>query len=400
VTQNLPNLRTMIKRKGILTNKSSIFLICGLSYLLLYLLFSHDEMLFSLDWKDYQFHMRLIEILENQDRYIPVADGTPVPYPVFFHHVARAVSYSLNLKCEIAMLLVSCLTCLGFTFLVFLTVVEVSHDALAGLLGAIFLGVGANFVIFFSKTIFFGGIFIFPVEYLIAGYLPNLMGHFFGLLMLFIIIKSRLKKWYHVTSCMILGVLLVLSHLIAFVTYLIAVVCLFSYSYLSKEDMKVKQFWVILLSSIIVSGFWWVNIIHEVLDRSYLVFLSDAGQNWVNYGISSEVMRYYGFIPFFSILGIVCFWRKHEIGNFLSLWLLLLLPFLFSIWGFRFALELAVPLYMLGAVGVSKIFRQVVLEKRMPGAIRCIVLLGMIYSICEIFRLFDLLRISLFPVLL
>jgi hypothetical protein len=251
---------------------------------------------------------------------------------------------------------------------------------------------GANFVIFLFGTSFFGGAFIIPIGYLIAGFLPNLMGHFLGLFMLYVFIKTRLRRFRQVFFCSFLGVLLILSHLIASITYLAALISLFISSLSSKEEMHFKEFGILLVLSIAISSPWWVQIVGELLLRPQLFLLTDAGYSWIQHGLSAEIIEYYGLIPFFSLLGIIHF-RTSKLGSFLSLWLLMLFPFLFTRWGFRFALEITVPLYMLGAIGVSRVFKQILFCKKTSYIARCIIFILIVMIICEALRLFDALLI-------
>lgn len=349
-------------------------------------------MLSLFEWQDYDFHLKIIQILEEQNNLMPYFEDHPIPYPILFHNVVRISSNVFGLEPERALLFVSSLISFGFCVLVFLAISEILKDNFAGFICAILLGAGANFVIFFSETIFFGGAFIFPVGYLVAGYLPNLMGHFFGIFILYVIKKTKLQRWYHLALCVFLYTMVILSHLIASVTYLIALACLFVCSYLAEENIQFRQFGIILFLSIVIASPWWLNIVEEVVERPYLLLLSDAGRNWIDSKCFIEITRYYGFIPFFSILGGLYLFKVFKVGNFITLWLFMLLPLLFTRWGFRFALELTVPLYMLGSIGISRIARQATLEKTRFRAIFMILLFLAFIVLCDSLGLFDLAR--------
>ena len=370
----------------------SVFFFCGFSYLLLYYFFSQEIMPSLLSWQDHNFHLMLLRILENQSSYTPFIDEHPVPYPVFFHNIVRIISAVFDLRFETALLLVSCFASFGFSFLIFLTISEISEDNLAGFVGALLLGVGANFTVFFSRTIFFGGAFIFPISYLIAGFLPNLLGHFFGLFMLYVIIKSRLQNLGNVLFCSLLGAMLFLSHLMASVTYLIATVCLFLSSYIAHENIKFRQFGIILFLSIAISSPWWFEIGGEVLERPYLILLSDAGKDWIECGFFKEMIIYYRFIPIFSFLGVLYIIKNFTNRIFLFLWLILISILLFTQWGGRFALELAIPLYMLGAVGISQAIRWAISKKNERLAARVAVLALIFAVICDSMGLSEIVR--------
>lgn len=371
-----------------------VFFFCGFSHLLLYS-YLQENILSIFEWQDYAFHLRIIQILEEQNTYIPYFGNDPIPYPVLFHNVVRMFSDVLDVEPESALLLVSSLFSFGFCVLAFLVISEVLSDSLAGFVCVILLGAGASSIVFFSKTISFGGAFIFPIGYLVAGYLPNLMGHFFGLFILYVILKTKLQKWYYLALCTFLCMLLVLSHLIASVTYLAALTSVFVCGYFAGESIRFKHFGIILLLSVVVTCPWWLGIIEEVQRRPYLFFLSDAGQSWIDSGLSTEIIEYYGFIPFASILGLLYLYRVSKTGNFITLWLFMLFPLLFTRWGFRFALELAVPLYMLGSIGISRIFELATLKKMRFWSIRFIILFFVFFILFNSLRLFDLARTAL-----
>lgn len=385
------HLRNILKKIEPVKVQLFVFLFCGFSYLLLYSFFSQESMSL-LSWQDHWFHLRLIRILDDQSSYTPFFEGHPVPYPVLFHHLVRIVSTLANLTVKTSLLLVSCLVSFGSGFLIFLIISEISKDNLAGLIGVILLGVGANFTTFFSETIFFGGAFIFPVNYFIAGFLPNLMGHFFGLSLLYLMVKSTLKKPRHILFCGFLGAALILSHLIASATYLIAAACLSFSSYITHENIKFRQFGIILFLSIAISSFWWLTIMGELTERSHLILLSNAGKNWSDSGFVTEIVRYYGFIPIFSLLGAFYLKKISKINIFLVLWASILFILLFTQWGARFALELAIPLYMLGAVGISQTIRWALSRKNEWFVVRLTVLVFVFACLCDIVRLFEILK--------
>jgi hypothetical protein len=336
-----------------------VFLFCGLSYTLLYTFFSREMMSSLLSWQDYTFHMRLIEIMQDQQGYTPLVEGHPVPYPVLYHHIVGKVSSLIGLTPETSMLFVSCLFSFGSTFLIFLLVLKSSDDYLAGCIGALLCGVGASVTIFFSGLIFFGGAFIFPVQYMIAGFLPNLTGHFFGLFMVYMVLQSKLQKTSHTLFCSFLGTMLILSHLVAAFTYLIVFMCLFLSNYLQKYGIKSRRIGIMLVLSIVFSSPWWMTIIIQVIQRPHLIVLQDAGP-WIEHTFLMEVVNHFRFVPLFSLVGVFHLKKGSKIGIFLFFWLLIGAALLFTQWGTRFALELSVPLYMLGAIGMSQSIKWVI----------------------------------------
>lgn len=380
-----------ILRKKIVTVQILVFFFCGLSYLLLYSFFSREMFSVFLNWQDYDFHLRLLRILEGQSGYIPFFDSTPVPYPVFFHNVVRIVSAVFGFPSEASLFLVSCAAGFGATFLIFLIVTEFS-DRLAGFFGALLCGVGANFVIFFFKTIFFGGAFIFPASYMVAGFLPNLMGHFFGLSMVYVIIKGTLQKGTHILFCAFLGAMVILSHPFAAMAYLIAIFCLFFSSHITDGNIKFRQLGIILILSIALSSPWWLRIVPELSGKSYLILLSDAGKTWIRQDFLREIVEYYGFIPIFSVLGAFYLIRNFKTGIFLPFWAISFFILLFTPWGARFALELAVPLYMLGAIGMSHTIRWALSEENEQLAVRLASLTFVFTVFCDSIRIFDIIR--------
>ncbi|MGC1120259.1 MAG: hypothetical protein WBA22_04115 [Candidatus Methanofastidiosia archaeon] len=370
----------------------SVLLLCGFSYLLLYYFFSQEIMSSLLSWQDHDFHLRLLRILENQNTYSPFFDEHPVPYPVLFHNIVRATSAALDMRLETALLFVSCLAGFGFSFLIFLVISRIFGDNLAGFVGALLLGVGANFAAFFSRTIFFGGAFIFPISYLVAGFLPNLLGHFFGLFMLYMITRSKVQSLSSILSCSVLGAMLILSHPIASITYFIATVCLFISSYMTHESIGFRRFGVILLLSITISSPWWLEILSEFFGKPYLILLSDAGINRIGCGLLTEITRYYGFVPIFSFLGIIHIARNPGVNIFIFFWLILISMLLLTPWGGRFVMELAIPLYMLGAVGISQTVKWATSEKDEWFIPRLAALIFTLAVLCDSIRIFEITR--------
>ena len=367
-----------------------VFLFCGLSYVLLYTFFSREMMSSLLGWQDYAFHVRLLEIVQDQQGYTPLVEGHPVPYPVLYHHIVGKVSSIFGLAPETSLLFVSCLFSFGSTFLIFLVVLKSSGDCLAGCIGALLCGIGASVTIFFSGLIFFGGAFIFPVQYMIAGFLPNLTGHFFGLFMVYMVLQSKLQKTSHTLFCSFLGTMLILSHLVAAVTYLIALMCLFLSNSLQKYGIKSRRIGIMLVLSIIVSSPWWMTILTQVIQRPHLIVLQDAGP-WVDHAFLTEVVNHFRFVPLFSLVGAFYLKKSSKIGIFLFFWLFAGVLLLFTQWGTRFAMELSVPLYMLGAIGMSQSIKWVIHGEK-SFFIRFIVIIFVLVIIFDALKIFEIIR--------
>ena len=367
-----------------------VFLFCGLSYTLLYTFFSREMMSSLLGWQDYTFHVRLLELMQGQQGYTPLVDGDPVPYPVLYHHIVGKVSSICGLAPETSMLFVSCLFSFGSTFLIFLVVSKSSDDCLAGCIGVLLCGVGASVTIFSSGLIFFGGAFIFPVQYMIAGFLPNLTGHFFGLFIVYMVLQSKLQKTSHTLFCSFLGTMLILSHLVAAITYLIAIMCLFLSNSLQKYGIKSRRIGIMLVLSIVFSSPWWINIIAQVIQRPHLIVLQDAGP-WIEHAFLTEVVNHFRFVPLFSLVGVFYLKKSSKIGIFLFFWFLAGVLLLFTQWGTRFVLELSVPLYMLGAIGMSQSIKHIIHDKK-SFFIQFFVIVFVLTIIFDALKIFEIIK--------
>jgi hypothetical protein len=330
----------------------SALALCIISYVLLYFHLSQKLMSSLMEWQDYLFHVHMTRIVIEQNSFFPRIQGHPVLYPPLFHNMAASVSFLTGLSIEQSLICTACLAGCGFSFLSYLFIREISKSKSTAFLGMIFLGVGGNILTYVSSMIFFGRIYILIIGYVISGFLPHILGHFLGIFMLFLIVKTHLTSWYHVLVCSSIGILLILTHLIASVTYLIALLSLFFSLIIIKKGKLLKKVGIILIIPILITSPWWSSLLGDLMTRPYLFFLADAGESWISQGTYGEIITYYGFLPLFSIIGTYNLIKKRNISVFIIFWTAILLFLIYSPWGFRFALDVAIPLYILSAIGI------------------------------------------------
>jgi hypothetical protein len=184
--------------------------------------------------------------------------------------------------------------------------------------------------------------------------------------------------------------MLILSHLVAAFTYLIAFMCLFLSNYLQKYGIKSRRIGIMLVLSIVFSSPWWINIIAQVIQRPHLIVLQDAGP-WIEHAFLTEVVNHFRFVPLFSLVGVFYLKKSSKIGIFLFFWFLAGVLLLFTQWGTRFALELSVPLYMLGAIGMSQSIKWVIHDKK-SFFIRIFVIIFVLTIIFDALKIFEIIK--------
>lgn len=365
--------------------------LCSISYVLLYLHLSQKLMSSLMEWQDYSFHSTMTRMVIEQNSFLPYIQGQPVPYPPLFHDITALLSSLSGLSIEQSLIMIACGAGCGFSFFIYLFICEISKDKSTAFLGMVLLGVGANFLIYFSALIFFGKIYIMIMGYVIAGFLPHLLGHIIGILMLFIIIRSTLKSWYHLLSCIILCIMLIFTHVIASVTYFAALLSILTAAFIVKENKLAKKIIIISFFPLLITSPWWTSILGQLMTRPYLFFLSDAGESWASHGLSQEIVTYYGLLPLFSIIGAYKIIKNNNISIFIIFWCFLIFLLVFTPWGFRFALELVIPLYILSAIGIITSITCIV-ETNLHSAIKLLLYVSIIVIIFDCFFLFDVLK--------
>ena len=365
--------------------------LCTTSYVLLYIHLSQKLMSSLMEWQDYLFHMHITRIIIEQSRFVPYIQGHPVLYPPLFHNIVAFLSSLSGLSIEQSLICVACLAGCGFSFFSYLFIWEISKSKSAAFLGMVFLGVGANVLTYVSSMIFFGRIYIFIIGYVISGFLPHVLGHFLGILMLFLIVKIHLTSWYHIFLCSSIGILLMLTHVIASVTYSIALLSMLISAIIMKKGELAKKISSILIIPILVTSPWWTSLLGDLMTRPYLFFLADAGESWISQGVYNEITTYYGFLPLFSIYGAYDLIKKRDISVFIILWSAILLFLICSPWGFRFALDVTIPLYILSAIGIMTGITHSI-ESNLNFSVKILILFIIILCIMDFFliiRIFD-----------
>ena len=385
-------MKIVSRYKRLKQHKIDLFALslCIASYVLLYLYFTQKLMPSLFEWQDYLFHSNLTKMIIEQGNFFPLFQEHLVPYPPLFHHSVALLSYISGLSIEKSLICTACLAGCGFSTLLYLFMCEISKNKLAGLLGVAFLGIGANILTYFSSMIFFGRVYII-INYIIAGFLPQLLGHFFGILILFFIVKSNLESWYHVASCIILGILLILTHVIASVTYLFALLSILLFALLLGKNKLAKKIILLLFIPLIISSPWWVTVLRELMNRPYLFFLADAGKSWISYGVREGMLTYYGLLPILLIPGVYKIIKNRNISLFLIFWCVLIFLFTFSTWGFRFALELIIPLYVLSILGITTVITYVI-ETNFSFPAKLFLLFIIIFVIFDSLLLFEIIK--------
>ena len=365
--------------------------LCVISYFLLYLYSSQKLMSSLLEWQDYIFHTTMTRMVIEQGNIFSFFQGHPVPYPPLFHNITALISYLSGLSIEKSLIVTVCGAGCGFSFLVYLFICEISKNKLTAFLGMIFLGVGANFLTYFSSMIFFGKIYVMIMGYVIAGFLPHLLGHFLGILMLFIIVRSNLESWYYLISSIILCIMLILTHVIASITYLAALLSILISAVILKENKLVKRIIILLFIPLLISSAWWTSVLGQLMTRPYLFFLSDAGESWVSHGLSHEIVTYYGLLPLFLIFGAYKIIKNKNISIFIIFWCFLIFLLVFTPWGFRFALELVIPLYVLSAIGIITGITCIA-ESNLYSSIKLLFYIIIVIIVIDYFFLFDIIN--------
>jgi hypothetical protein len=366
-----------------------ILLISGGLYALLYSYFSNILLPPLYEWKDFQFHYRLITMIEDQSGYIPYVDGRPVLYPILFHHCVGGFSALFNVSIKSGMVILPLIMWTGSTMMIYLLIRDLTQNEYAGIFPLIFLGGGATVIILSSGTVFFGKAFIFPINYVIAGFMPHIMGHFFGLLLLYFLITTGLKANIHIIFGGGIGALLILTHFLAAVTYAIAIVCLWFSDHLTVNFLNGTRIVLLVAIAVLLASPWWGVIMEEFLEDPYSLLISDASKTWEG-GIVTEMINYYGFIPLFSLIGTYFLIKSRSLGIFLFLWSIFLFILIFSRIGARFALECALPLYMLGGIGITHVILWIK-NSKMQKIFRISIFIVFLFLLCDslyIFKLF------------
>lgn len=375
----------------ILTKKKeiAILLVIGFSYALLYLFFSKELLPALFEWRDFQFHYQVVRMVQYQSASTSFTGEEQILYPPLFHHCVARISSISPISIERGMLMVPLVAWTGSTFIIFLLTENFSQDDHAGIFSIIFLGVGASLIASGSGTIFFGRACIFPVNYLIAGFLPHVLGHFFGLLLIYLLITTHLRANTYIILGAGIGALLILTHFLAAITYALAVLCLCVSDRLTFHMLNPAKVGILVGVSVLITSPWWGEIVGDILEKPYLFMIGDAAKNWQG-GILSEMMSHYGLIPIFSFVGAYYFIKSRNPGVFLILWTVMISILIFSRWGARFALELSVPLYMLGGAGFSQAVGKI-RDSKNHIVFRTGLLILVIYVLCDSLHIFHLL---------
>lgn len=375
----------------ILTRKKeiAILLVIGSSYALLYLFFSQQLLPALFEWRDFQFHYQVVRILLNQSASTSFTGEEEILYPLLFHQCVAWISSIFPISIERGMLMIPLVAWTGSTFIIFLLTENYSQDDHAGIFSIILLGIGASLIASGSGTIFFGRAFIFPVNYLIAGFLPHILGHFFGLLLIYLLTTTHLRTNTYIILGAGIGALLILTHFLAVITYALAVLSLCVSDRLTFHMLNPARVGILVGLSLLITSPWWGEIVGDILENPYLFMIGDAAKNWQG-GILSEIISHYGFIPIFSFVGAYYFIKSRNPGIFLILWAIMISIFIFSRWGARFTLELSVPLYMLGGAGFSQSVGKI-RDSKIHIIIRTGLLILVIYVLCDSLHIFQLL---------
>jgi hypothetical protein len=269
-------------------------------------------------------------ILDQKTLFLFWESGQPVSYPPVFATFSALISAIFNTPSFRGV----------WAFVIILLCLQVFVAYLLGKeLGGKHMGLASAF---------FFGMGTYPwTPFLYGGMYANILGHTVMLLLLYLIAKCRLSSKKHILISGLILTLLVMSHAVSLVSFLLAFVSLNIFLIYKKEGMNIENIGGFFCVGILFALPWLIHIYPSLALKVPIPHEVVLGPTE---GIRMIYYRF-GLLPLFSLIALYPLIKKKSSCIVFLLWALFLFLLSMSFWGNRFGMELYLPLDFLAACG-------------------------------------------------